>query len=184
MKMLSILIIVSLLISSIPAFAFETVKNPNVGLNVPAVGRWVEIPAEVQVVAIYSGATGENLAWKDIRRFGKEKLIELLQSPWTRVTGKIYEKGVYRPLTRKELLKIIKAEGYEKAPVSAKSRKGSFKTTRTMMKDSLDIGKCISVFVAGPNENIPRRTFERLSEKEKLQILSHPRTKRYLERCK
>ena len=184
MKTISMMLIIGLIFSTIPAFAFEGVDNPNVGLKVPAVGRWVELPENVKVISIYSGATGENLAWRDIRRFGKDKLIELLRSPWARVTAKIYENGAYRPLARKELLKIIIEKGYEREHVSGKTRKGSFKETRKEMKDNMDIGRCRSVFVAGPNENIPRRSFEKLSEKDKLQILSHPKTKRMLERCK
>lgn len=180
MKIYSVLVVIGLLLSSVAVFADE---NPNVGVNVPAVGRNVKLPDTVEVFSIYYPGVGANLVWRDIRRFGKEKLIEILQSPSTRVTAKIFENGVYRPLGRKEFLKILKAEGYETGIVKPKLRKGTFKETRAKARESMDIGKCTSIFVAGPNENMPRRLFERLQEKEKIKILSHPKTKSYLKRC-
>jgi len=180
MKLYSVLIVLGLLISSLVVSADE---NPNVGVNVPAIGRNVKLPDTVKVFSIYYPGVGENLAWRDIKRFGKEKLVEILQSPSTRVTAKIFENGVYRPLGRKEFLKILKAEGYETGIVKPKLRKGTFKETRTKARESMDLGKCTSIFVAGPNENMPRRIFERLPEKEKIKILSHPKTKQHLMRC-
>lgn len=158
-------------------------ENPNVGLGVPEIGREVKLPDNVYVHSIYNSGTG-NLVWKDIRRMGKDKLILILQSPWTIVSATVVEDGVARKFGRKELLTVVKGKGYEVSHETAKSRKGTFKGTRKSIVESADIGKCTSVFVAGPNENMPRWKFLRLPEREKLRILSHPKTKAYLSRCK
>ena len=141
------------------------------------------LPDDIKVSSIYMPTVHQNVGWLSVKGYSVDALVNVLQSAQAKVNAEKYADGKWVKLEKKEFIDMLKT-GKIKSQLKMPASVGTSKMTRKPVYSGDAIGNCQSIFNPIGKSSISLRDWKRMSPKAQQEILSHPYTKRYLEKCR